>query len=569
MARMKKKWLTDSLLKKGLLKEEDLRTAQSMLKGDGARIEDILVEKGYVTDRNMMAVTAELLNIPFIDLTKYKMFPDVVELLSKEMATHLRVMPLARIGDVLSMAMADPLDVVALDDMKLVTGLSISPVISTTIAIREAISNYYADFSGMESMLEKAEAPRIELKRDRDDEEIDLDALVGKSEEFSIVKLVNLLLVQGIKARASDIHVEPFEKTLRLRYRIDGILYESSPLPKHMQAAIASRIKVMSNLDIAQRRLPQDGRFRIKIHGRDIDFRVSCLPTYFGEKVVMRILDKSAVAMDLDKLGFHKEGLEIFRKGISSPYGMLLLTGPTGSGKTTTLYSALMEINTPEVNIITVEDPVEYQLMGVNQVSVKPSIGLTFAAGLRSILRQDPDIIMIGEVRDHDTADIAVKSALTGHLVLSTLHTNDAAGAIARLDDMGIEPFLISSSVILVAAQRLVRRICTRCKEPVEVPASVLRHAQMKVDHDGKCTIFHGRGCKACNKTGYAGRLSLLEVLSVNDDIRELIIGEANASRIKAMAMEKGMKTLRMVGLDRVMEGLTTLDEVLRVTAAD
>jgi len=418
VARMKKKWLTDALLKRGLLKEEDLKTAQSMQGRDGDRIEDILIEKGYVSERNLISVMSDLLNIPFIDLTKYKLVPDDVETISREVASNFKVIPLARIGDVLTVVMADPLDVVALDDLKLITGLSISPVISSTMAIREAITNYYAAFSGMESMLEKAEAPRIELRKESEDEEINIDELVEKSEEFSIVKLVNLLLVQGIRDRASDIHIEPFEKTLRLRYRIDGILYESSPLPKHFQSAIASRIKVMSNLDIAERRLPQDGRFRIKIHGRDIDFRVSCLPTYFGEKVVMRILDKSAVAMQLDKLGFHEEGLELFRQAILAPYGMILLTGPTGSGKTTTLYSALMEVNRPEVNIITVEDPVEYQLMGINQVAVRPGIGLTFASGLRSILRQDPDIIMIGEVRDHETADIAVKAALTGHLVL-------------------------------------------------------------------------------------------------------------------------------------------------------
>jgi len=418
VARMKKKWLTDALLKRGLLKEEDLKTAQSMQGRDGDRIEDILIEKGYVSERNLISVMSDLLNIPFIDLTKYKLVPDDVETISREVASNFKVIPLARIGDVLTVVMADPLDVVALDDLKLITGLSISPVISSTMAIREAITNYYAAFSGMESMLEKAEAPRIELRKESEDEEINIEELVEKSEEFSIVKLVNLLLVQGIRDRASDIHIEPFEKTLRLRYRIDGILYESSPLPKHFQSAIASRIKVMSNLDIAERRLPQDGRFRIKIHGRDIDFRVSCLPTYFGEKVVMRILDKSAVAMQLDKLGFHEEGLELFRQAILAPYGMILLTGPTGSGKTTTLYSALMEVNRPEVNIITVEDPVEYQLMGINQVAVRPGIGLTFASGLRSILRQDPDIIMIGEVRDHETADIAVKAALTGHLVL-------------------------------------------------------------------------------------------------------------------------------------------------------
>ncbi|MEI6634762.1 MAG: GspE/PulE family protein, partial [Chlamydiota bacterium] len=411
----------------------------------------------------------------------------------------------------------------------------------------------------------------VEIRKRESDQDINLDELIEQTGQFSIIKIVNLMLVQAIKERASDIHIEPFEKELKLRYRVDGVLHESTPPPKHMQNAIVSRIKIMSNLDIAERRLPQDGRFRIKVHGREIDFRVSCLPTSFGEKVVLRVLDKSGLeSLDITKLGFHDRGAEEFMRAIAAPYGMILITGPTGSGKSTTLYTALRVINKPEVNVITVEDPVEYQMLGVNQVSVKTEIGLTFAAGLRSILRQDPDVIMVGEIRDQETADIAVKSALTGHLVLSTLHTNDAASAITRLDDMGIEPFLISSSTLLVAAQRLVRRICKKCKKEIEVPDEILRAAQMQYDPgQKKPMIQHGAGCPTCKGTGYSGRMALIEVITIDDEVRGMIMKRSTGREIKLAAMKRGMKTLRMVGLDRVREGLTTLEEVMRVTAAD
>ncbi|MEJ2745540.1 MAG: GspE/PulE family protein, partial [bacterium] len=388
--------------------------------------------------------------------------------------------------------------------------------------------------------------------------------------ELSAVRIVNLIILQAIKERVSDIHIEPFEKEIKLRYRIDGVLYDSPPPPKKMQAAIVSRIKIMSDLDIAERRLPQDGRFRVRAQGREVDFRVSCLPTSFGEKIVLRVLDRSGLdSLDIDKLGFHEQGLEEFKRALASPYGIILLTGPTGSGKSTTLYSALRVLNKPEVNIVTVEDPVEYQISGINQVSIKPDIGLTFAAGLRSILRQDPDVIMVGEIRDHETADIAIKSALTGHLVFSTLHTNDAAGAVTRLDDMGIEPFLISSSTLLVAAQRLVRRICKKCKKELDVPDEALTKAQMKRAPGEKIVLYHGTGCPECKNSGYSGRIALIETISIDDDIRNLIMTKATARQIKLAAMEKGMNTLRMVGLSRVKKGLTTLDEVMRVTAAD
>ena len=401
-------------------------------------------------------------------------------------------------------------------------------------------------------------------------QDINIDWLIEQTGQVSIVKIVNLMLVQAIKERASDIHIEPFEKELKLRYRVDGVLHETTAPPKHMQNAIISRVKIMSNLDIAERRLPQDGRFRIKAHGREVDFRVSCLPTSFGEKVVLRVLDKSGLeSLAITKLGFNEQGAKEFMAAISAPYGMILITGPTGSGKSTTLYAALRVINKPDVNVITVEDPVEYQMMGINQVSVNAEIGLSFAAGLRSILRQDPDVIMVGEIRDLETADIAVKSALTGHLVLSTLHTNDAASAITRLDDMGIEPFLISSSTLLVAAQRLVRRICRKCKKEIDAPDDILLNAQMRWEKGEKPAIFHGAGCPSCKGTGYSGRMALIEVITVDDDVRGLIMKRATGREIKLAAMKRGMKTLRMVGLDRVRKGETTPEEVMRVTAAD
>ena len=385
-----------------------------------------------------------------------------------------------------------------------------------------------------------------------------------------MIQIVNIILVQAVQEGASDIHIEIFEREMRVRCRIDGILYERTAPPKHMHAAIVSRIKIMSNLDIAERRLPQDGRFRIRLMNKEIDFRVSVLPTIHGEKVVMRILDKSASCFELEMLGFDEDALVEYRKQINAPYGMVLVTGPTGSGKTTTLYSTLGEINRSEINIVTVEDPVEYQFVGINQILVKQNIGLTFAVGLRSILRQDPDVVLVGEIRDQETADIAIKAALTGHLVFSTLHTNDASSAITRLIDMGVEPFLISSSVLMILAQRLVRRICENCKEPIKIEQHVLERAQFDFSESkGIPTFYHGKGCEKCSNLGYHGRMSVLEVLAVSENIRNLIIKQVSAREIKKAAIEEGMKTLRMNALKKVIEGSTTLEEVLRVTSAD
>jgi type II secretion system protein E len=397
-------------------------------------------------------------------------------------------------------------------------------------------------------------------------EEIDLDRLAHESEDAPVIKIVNLILVQALKEKASDIHIEPFEKTLKLRYRVDGSLVEASSPPKALQLPIASRIKILAGLDIAERRLPQDGRFRIRVSGKEVDLRISVLPTVHGEKIVIRLLDKSALSGSIDNMGMDEYTLGCFKKAIDAPHGMILVTGPTGSGKTTTLYTVLQELNSPEYNIVTVEDPIEYQLSGINQVAVKSEIGLDFAGALRSILRQDPDIVMIGEIRDNETADIAVKAALTGHQVLSTLHTNDAAGAITRLDDMGIEPFLISTSVILSCAQRLVRRICPNCREEYKPEPEMLQ--KLEID-DMETTFYHGAGCDRCKRRGYLGRAAILEVLPVSESIRRLIIKRASAAVIKSQAISEGMKSLRAVGIDKAREGVTTLEEVCRVTSED
>jgi type IV pilus assembly protein PilB len=562
--------LPEILLQDGCVVPEQMEKALEEQRQSGGRIDQILVKNGYVSEKVLMASIATHLNIPPIDLGKFKPSPDVLELVSRQVATFYQAIPVARIGNTLTLAMVDPLNVLAIDDIRLIAGLEIQPAICSGKEFREALESYYSSKANMEHLLKDAESPHVEVRKKESDQDVNLDELIEQTGQFSIIKIVNLMLVQAIKERASDIHIEPFEKELKLRYRVDGVLHESTPPPKHMQNAITSRIKIMSNLDIAERRLPQDGRFRIKVHGREIDFRVSCLPTSFGEKVVLRVLDKSGLeSLDITKLGFHERGAEEFMRAISAPYGMILITGPTGSGKSTTLYTALLVINKPEVNVITVEDPVEYQMLGVNQVSVKAEIGLTFAAGLRSILRQDPDVIMVGEIRDQETADIAVKSALTGHLVLSTLHTNDAASAITRLDDMGIEPFLISSSTLLVAAQRLVRRICKKCKKELEVPDEILREAQLQYEPGQRPKIQHGAGCPSCKGTGYSGRMALIEVITIDDDVRGMIMKRSTGREIKLAAMKRGMRTLRMVGLDRVREGLTTLEEVMRVTAAD
>jgi type IV pilus assembly protein PilB len=560
--------IADVLMEDGLLLPAQLDEAMEIQKKQGGRLLKILTDRQYVTELDMVISMGRCLDTPPVNLSKIRIPEAVLELVPKEMAKAYKLAPVCRLGNKLFVAMADPLNVLALDDLRQRTKLEIVPMITTERSVNDALSGVAAAGAAMDQVLKDAaakEAETAEVVSSQRSDEIDLDKLAHDSEDAPVVKIVNLILVQALKEKASDIHIEPFERILKLRYRIDGVLHEASSPPKSLQQSIASRIKILAGLDIAERRLPQDGRFRIRVAGKEVDLRISVLPTVYGEKIVIRLLDKSSLTGSVDQLGLDEYTLQRFREAIDAPHGMLLLTGPTGSGKTTTLYTVLQELNNPEYNIVTVEDPVEYQLPGVNQVAVKSEIGLSFADALRSILRQDPDIVMVGEIRDNETADIAVKAALTGHQVLSTLHTNDAAGAISRLDDMGIEPFLISSSLLLACAQRLVRRICPNCRDEFIPEAELLD----KLGVTEEATFFHGVGCDRCKNRGYLGRAPLLEILPVTETIRRLIIKRASASVIKNQAVTEGMKTLRMAGIDKAKEGITTLEEVYRVTAED
>ena len=559
--------IADLLIADGLLTQKQLGEVLESQKKQGGRLLKLLLERQFVSEVDMTVAMARCLNTPPISLAKMHVPPDVSDLIPKEMGAMFKMVAVARLGKKLYVAMADPLNVLALDDLRrLQPTMEIVPLISTEKAINDFLHNVQAAAGeGMDEILKGVDVSDVELAKEAS-EEINLDKLVESSEEGPVIKLVNLMLMQAIKDRASDIHIEPFEKTVRLRYRVDGVLYDSVAPPKSLQSAITSRVKIMSTLDIAERRLPQDGRFRIKISGREVDLRVSILPTIHGEKIVMRVLDKGNLSPSLDTLGMEADDLLKFKRAIDAPHGMILMTGPTGSGKTSTLYAVMTQLNTPDLNIVTVEDPVEYQMMGVNQVQVKPDIGLTFAGGLRSILRQDPDVVMVGEIRDSETADIAVKAALTGHLVLSTLHTNDAPGAIARLVDMGIEPFLISSSVLLICAQRLMRKVCPHCKEAFQVPADVIHRLGMKPEEVEGQQFFRGRGCARCKETGFLGRLAILEVLPISDAMRDQILIDSSAKIIRDVALREGMKTLQRAGLMKAKAGLTSLDEVLRVS---
>jgi type IV pilus assembly protein PilB len=566
--------IADALVEDGLLTPVQIQELLEQQKKDGTRLLKLILEKSYVKEMDMVVSMGRVLNTPPVNLARVGIPRDVADLVPREIAENHKVLPVSRLGDRLFLAMADPLNVLALDDVKRITKLEVTPLIASEKAIVDKLNNLETAKSSMEEIISDA-AKQAEAERDADNleiskevaEEVNLDQLAASVEEAPVIKLANLILVQAIKDRASDIHIEPFEKLVRLRYRIDGALADVTPPPKNLQVALASRLKIMSNLDIAERRLPQDGRMRVRVGGRDIDLRVSFLPTVHGEKCVMRILDKGNLSASMDKLGIDADTFVRFKAAVDAPHGLILVTGPTGSGKTTTLYSALNELNNPEFNIITVEDPVEFQIPGINQVPTKKEIGLTFANALRSILRQDPDIIMIGEIRDEETAEIAVEAALTGHQVLSTMHCNDAPGAIARLDDMGIAPFLISSSVILSAAQRLVRRICPACKEPVTYPSKMYQDLDIDPNFSVGATLFRGRGCDRCKNTGYSGRLAILEAMTVTDEIRKLIIARSSAPEIGKVACAQGMKTLRMVALEKARQGLTTLEQVLLVTA--
>jgi len=572
--------IADALVEDGLLSANQIEELLERQKKEGARLAKLLVDKDkqYVSPDDLAVSMGRVLNVPPINLYRINILPDITDLVPRDTAHNHKVIPVSRLENRLFLAMADPLNVMALDDVKRITKMEIFPLIASEKAITDKLSAIDAAKTGsMEDIIQDAKkrsdaeagenGETVEAVREAM-EEVNLDQLAASSEEAPVIKLANLIVLQAIKDRASDVHLEPFEKVMRLRYRIDGVLLDATPPPKQMQLALASRFKIMSNLDIAERRLPQDGRMRVKVSGRDFDLRVSVLPTVHGEKIVLRVLDKSNLSASLDKLGLDTETFKQFKSAIDAPHGLILVTGPTGSGKTTTLYSALNELNNPQWNIITVEDPVEFQVPGINQVPTKKDIGLTFANALRSILRQDPDIIMIGEIRDTETAEIAIEAALTGHQVLSTMHCNDAPGAIARLDDMGIAPFLLSSSVILSCAQRLMRRICSHCKESVTYPAKMFEDLGIDpVVFDG-VQLYRGRGCDRCKNSGYVGRMAIIEAMTITDQIRKLIISRASTREMAKLAVNQGMHTLRMVALDRAREGISTLEQVMVGTSA-
>jgi type IV pilus assembly protein PilB len=567
--------IADALVEDGLLTTQQVEELLAQQKREGTRLIKLILEKAYVSEQDMTVSMGRVLNTPPINLSRISIPTEVADLVPREVANNHRVVPVSRLENKLFLAMADPLNVLALDDVRRITRLEVSPLIASEKAIIDKLNNLDAAKSdsmadiirGVQKEEDSADAENLEVAKETV-EEVDLGQLAASSEEAPVIKLANLILVQAIKDRASDIHIEPFEKIVRLRYRIDGALADAVPPPKQMQLALVSRLKIMSCLDIAERRLPQDGRMRVRVGGKDFDMRVSVMPTVHGEKVVLRVLDKGNLSASLDKLGLDSDTFLQVSAAVDAPHGLILVTGPTGSGKTTTLYSALNALNNPEFNIVTVEDPVEFQVHGVNQIAVKKEIGLTFANALRSILRQDPDIIMIGEIRDTETAEIAVEAALTGHQVLSTMHCNDAPGAIARLDDMGIAPFLISSSVILSCAQRLMRRVCSHCKEPVTYPAKMYQDLNIDPGIFDGITLYRGRGCDRCKSSGYSGRLAIIEAMTVTDEIRKLIIARGNTREMGKTAIGQGMRTLRMVALDRAREGVSTLEQVLVLTSS-
>jgi type IV pilus assembly protein PilB len=566
--------LGDILVKDSLISADQLKQALDYQKKNGGRLGTCLVKMGLVSDDDITAVLSRQYGVPSINLKFYEVDPTVIKLVPQETAIRYQIVPLSRVGSTLTIAMTDPTNVFAMDDIKFMTGFNVEPVVASETAISEAIHKFYGEVDSVEELdkvmkdLTGSEADALELASE--EAEMDLASLEKAAEEAPIIKLCNLILTDAVKRGASDIHVEPYEKEYRVRFRIDGVLQNVMAPPLKLKDAMTSRIKIMSKLDISEKRLPQDGRIMIKYlkdgKKKELDFRVSTAPTLFGEKIVLRLLDKENLRLDMTKLGFEPESLKKFEHNILKPYGMVLVTGPTGSGKTNTLYSSVARLNTPETNIMTAEDPVEFQLPGINQVQMKEQIGLNFASALRAFLRQDPNIILVGEIRDFETAEIAVKASLTGHLVLSTLHTNDAPSTISRLMNMGIEPFLVATSVNLICAQRLVRRVCVQCKEPLQLLPQALIDAGYTPEEAAKTTVQHGKGCPTCNNTGYKGRVGLYEVMEINDEVRELILVGASALELRKKAIEAGMITLRRSGLLKVAAGLTTLEEVLRET---
>jgi type IV pilus assembly protein PilB len=564
--------LGEILVKESLISQDQLQKALEYQRANGGKLGSCLTKMGFITDDDITGVLSRQYGVPSINLKYYEIDPNVIRLIPQDTALRYQVVPLSRVGSVLTIAMTDPTNVFAMDDVKFMTGFNVEPVVASESAIADAISRFYggSHANGEELTNLMRDLVDEELELASDEAELDAASLEKAAEEAPIIKLVNLILTDSVKRGASDIHLEPYETELRVRFRIDGMLQTVMSPPLKLKDAITSRMKIMAKLDIAEKRLPQDGRIMIKYKAegkkKELDFRVSTVPTLYGEKIVLRLLDKENLRLDMTKLGFEQESLTKFERSILKPYGMVLVTGPTGSGKTNTLYSSVARLNQVDTNIMTAEDPVEFQLGGINQVQMKEQIGLNFAAALRAFLRQDPNIILVGEIRDFETAEIAVKAALTGHLVLSTLHTNDAPSTISRLMNMGIEPFLVATSVNLICAQRLVRRICSNCKEEVEVPPQVLIDAGFSEDELKTTKVYHGKGCNICNKGGYKGRTGLYEVMEINDELRELILVGASALELKKKAVEQGMLTLRRSGLVKIAAGMTTMDEVLRET---
>ncbi len=546
------------LLEAGLIDAAGLAKAQEVQKKDGGSLGSALVRIGVIDENTYTEFLGKVYNLPVLDLTKVDIALDCIDLVPGDVATKFQVLPISRRGRVMLIAMANPSNIFAIDDIKFITGLDVQPAVAGEMAIKKAIDKFYATTDSLASIMEGIEDD-IELVEDNDDDDI----TGSEGQNAPVVKLVNTLLAEAVRMGASDIHIEPYEKNMRVRYRIDGVLHEVMEPPIKLRNAIISRLKIMSELDIAERRVPQDGRIKLKIGDKKIDLRVSTLPCIFGEKVVMRILDKGNLNLDLADFGMEEKAIKDIYKAIAAPFGMVLVTGPTGSGKTTTLYSCLAKLNKPDLNIMTAEDPVEYNIDGINQVQVRDEVGLTFAAALKAFLRQDPNIVMVGEIRDLETGGIATKAALTGHLVLSTLHTNDAPSTVNRMIDMGIEPFLVASSTLLIMAQRLVRRICKNCREELQLSDEALQDVGLEPGSPA----FHGKGCEKCGGTGYAGRQGLYEVMPMSPEIRELILDRASTTEIGHMARRQGMLTLRDDGLLKVKKGITTIEEVLRETA--
>ena len=563
--------LGDRLVVEGLITADQLQRALAEQKGTREKLGSVLVRMNFLTEDKLLSFLSRQYSVPSVALSHLDIDPEVLKLVPSQLAERLHVLPVKRSGNVLTLAMADPTNVLALDDIAFFTNLQIQPVVASELAIRQATERAYGDqgtrMADMMSELEEAE-PDVEVVEGQDElaGKTDVFELKESADEAPVVRLMNMILVDAIRRGASDIHLEPYEKIFRVRFRIDGVLHEIMGPPKRLEAALTSRVKIMANLDIAERRLPQDGRIKLRYHQREIDFRVSTLPTIFGEKTVMRILDKESLQLDLTKLGFDPWSLDQFSRAITSPHGMIMITGPTGSGKTTTLYSAINTINSPDINIMTAEDPVEYNLKGVNQLHVNDEIGRTFAAALRSFLRQDPDVILVGETRDLETAQIAIRAALTGHLVLTTIHTNDCPSTVARLLDMGIPPFLVASALLLILAQRLARKVCNDCKESYEADEESLVPYGHVPEGLGKVSFYRGKGCQNCSFTGMKGRVAIYEVMPVSQEIRDLILHNASTNEIREVARAQGMHSLRQNGLLKVLEGTTTVEEVLRVT---